>query len=351
MLIRNIYGVLDRVDKTDKMDFWTLITSFITLLSLPHIPAAAADRPSFPIGSRHSTVRTPKPPITDCTPAQTQMLGTKVLQEILKHYDNNLVPSPHGVDVEVELIIQSISEISEISYSFKSDLLFSQIWHDPGLRFDHITTCLINLTLSHRMIEKLWLPNVCFVNSKKTEIHASPTPNIFLLIFPNGTVWTNYRVVVQAPCKMNFTVFPMDVVHCELIFESYSFNAGKVSKFSFLTFRRGAQIANRCFERDFWGSCGLCHAALENCSWTAVFDWNFPLVENFRYWHFLSGRALAGTGAKLSCKPSSLICTAYCMLTLTPLFCECLHRIFCILANLYGTLRGYLEAKDTKSIF
>jgi len=88
---------------------------------------------------------------------------------------------------------------------------------------------------------------VCFVNSKKTEVlylpiatavytltltlfkvHYSPTPNIFLLIFPNGTVWTNYRVAIQAPCKMDFTAFPMDRAVCELQFESYSFNVGKV---------------------------------------------------------------------------------------------------------------------------
>lgn len=167
--------------------------------------------------------------LTDCSLTHIQYMSTRVLKEILKNYDNNLVPSPDGVDVEVELIIQSISEISEISYSFKADLLFSQIYHDPGLRFDHLTKCLLNLTLSHRMIERIWLPNVCFINSKKTEIHASPSPNVFLLIFPNGTVWINYRVVIQAPCKMNFTVFPMDVAHCFLVFESYSYNVGKVS--------------------------------------------------------------------------------------------------------------------------
>src|SRR5262245_26993949 len=75
---------------------------------------------------------------TECSTSDSQYMATKVLQEILKGYDNNVVPHPDGVDVEVELIIQSISEISEISYSFKADLLFSQIYHDPGLRYDHL---------------------------------------------------------------------------------------------------------------------------------------------------------------------------------------------------------------------
>ena len=86
----------------------------------------------------------------------------------------------------------------------------------------------MNLSLSHRMVDRLWLPNVCFVNSKMSSVHSSPTPNIFLAIFPNGTVWMNYRVIVEAPCAMDFTVFPMDKASCELTLESYSFNVGKV---------------------------------------------------------------------------------------------------------------------------
>uniref|UniRef100_A0A915J2T7 Neurotransmitter-gated ion-channel ligand-binding domain-containing protein n=1 Tax=Romanomermis culicivorax TaxID=13658 RepID=A0A915J2T7_ROMCU len=166
----------------------------------------------------------------DCSLEKLQKLGGEVLTKILDKYDQNIMPNAKGVDVEIELIMQTVTEISEISYSFKSDLLFSQIWHDPALRFDYITRCFTNLTLSHKMIDKLWVPNVCFINSKKTEVHYSPTPNIFLLIFPNGTVWTNYRVAIQAPCIMDFTAFPMDRALCELMFESYSFNVGKVDK-------------------------------------------------------------------------------------------------------------------------
>lgn len=47
---------------------------------------------------------------------------------------------------------------------------FSQIWYDPRLRYDHISHCVQNLTLDYTMVEKIWTPNVCFVNSKKTEV-------------------------------------------------------------------------------------------------------------------------------------------------------------------------------------
>uniref|UniRef100_A0A1I7V4T4 Neur_chan_LBD domain-containing protein n=1 Tax=Caenorhabditis tropicalis TaxID=1561998 RepID=A0A1I7V4T4_9PELO len=165
-----------------------------------------------------------------CVLGQAEKAATRILTELLSKYDRNLVPKMKGVDVDVELLIQRVSEISEIQSSSTMHILFSQIWHDPGLSFEHEegAHCLTNLSLSHRMVDNIWLPNVCIVNSKGSAIHKSPTPNIFLAIFPNGTVWMNYRVVVESPCEMDFSFFPMDRVMCTTIFESYAFNVGKV---------------------------------------------------------------------------------------------------------------------------
>uniref|UniRef100_A0A158PAK3 Neur_chan_LBD domain-containing protein n=1 Tax=Angiostrongylus cantonensis TaxID=6313 RepID=A0A158PAK3_ANGCA len=153
-----------------------------------------------------------------CVLGQAEKAATRILTELLSKYDRNLVPKMKGVDVDVELLIQSVSEISEIQSASTMHILFSQIWHDPGLSYEQEegAQCLTNLSLSHRMVDNIWLPNVCIVNSKGSVIHKSPTPNIFLAIFPNGTVWMNYRF------------FPMDRVMCTTIFESYSFNVGKV---------------------------------------------------------------------------------------------------------------------------
>ncbi|KAE9553462.1 hypothetical protein FO519_003334 [Halicephalobus sp. NKZ332] len=112
--------------------------------------------------------------------------------------------------------------------SFKADVWFSQIWHDPRLDFTQYNYCLSNISLSSHTLPKLWTPNVCFVNSKKVEIHSSPYQNILLLIFPNGTVWLNFRVNLQGPCLLDLTYFPMDTQQCNLIFESYSYNTAEV---------------------------------------------------------------------------------------------------------------------------
>uniref|UniRef100_A0A0N4Z153 Ligand-gated ion channel 50 n=1 Tax=Parastrongyloides trichosuri TaxID=131310 RepID=A0A0N4Z153_PARTI len=166
-----------------------------------------------------------------CDYVSLDVLSQTILDEIFtSDYNKNTVPMKKEVNqVTIEFVIQSIAQVSEITSSFTVDVLFSQIFYDPRLRYDHMTECLQNLTLGYKMIDKLWLPNVCFVNSIKTEIHNSPTPNIFLLLYPNGTIWINYRLQIQGPCAMDLSLFPFDSQNCELIIESYAYNSGKVS--------------------------------------------------------------------------------------------------------------------------
>ncbi|KAH7727676.1 Protein LGC-54 [Aphelenchoides avenae] len=154
-------------------------------------------------------------------------------QEILKiifnaSYDKHLPPDPKGVTVSIELALQTFYDISETSASFTADVLMSQIWHDRRLRYEQYTSCLENLTLSSAITDQIWQPYVCFVNSKKSDLHTSPTPNTFILLYPNGTVWVNYRLRVEGPCYVNLELYPFNEEECELVLESYAYNAAKV---------------------------------------------------------------------------------------------------------------------------
>ncbi|EPB79926.1 Neurotransmitter-gated ion-channel transmembrane region [Ancylostoma ceylanicum] len=71
-----------------------------------------------------------------CVLGQAEKAATRILTELLSKYDRNLVPKMKGVDVDVELLIQRVSEISEIQSASTMHILFSQIWHDPGLSFE-----------------------------------------------------------------------------------------------------------------------------------------------------------------------------------------------------------------------
>nr|AXS78261.1 Ligand-gated ion channel 50 [Anisakis simplex] len=152
-----------------------------------------------------------------------------VLHKILNdNYDKTIVPNRDGALVSIEVALQTFSDISESSASFTADILLSQIWHDERLRFEQYSSCIENLTLNYLVVDRIWQPMVCFVNSKKSDLHSSPTPNTFLLIYPNGTVWINHRLRVEGPCYMDLRRFPMDSQECELILESYAYNAAKV---------------------------------------------------------------------------------------------------------------------------
>lgn len=165
----------------------------------------------------------------DCEAGHQGSKAQDLAQIIMNNYSRNALPEPTPVEVLVEITIQDISDISAITGTFVIDFWISAIWMDKRLAFNHLDPCRKNLSLDHDMEPRLWSPNVCVVNSKVTKVHDSPKPNILLMIFPNGTVWLNYRVRSEAPCKMDLRTFPLDSIKCTLLLESYSYNSAEVT--------------------------------------------------------------------------------------------------------------------------
>jgi hypothetical protein len=66
--------------------------------------------------------------------------------------------------------------LSEITASFVADLWFSQIWDDARLVYAHFSNRQ-NISLDEAIAQRLWTPNLCFVNSQHTYIHAYPIKN------------------------------------------------------------------------------------------------------------------------------------------------------------------------------
>lgn len=40
-----------------------------------------------------------------------------------------------------------------------------------------------NITMEPRMLQRIWTPNTCLINSKRTMIHASPSENVMLILY------------------------------------------------------------------------------------------------------------------------------------------------------------------------
>ncbi|PAV80377.1 hypothetical protein WR25_20654 [Diploscapter pachys] len=143
-------------------------------------------------------------------------------------YNKYRIPDDDGVKVSVEFWIQAITAINEITNDFEMDIYINEMWLDPALNFEKLNPCKQNLSLSHQVLERLWSPNSCFINSKTAKIHDSPFRNVFLMLYPNGTVWVNYRVNVKGPCNLQLALFPLDIQECNLIYESFNYNNHEV---------------------------------------------------------------------------------------------------------------------------
>src|SRR5262249_61961810 len=88
-----------------------------------------------------------------------------------------------AVVVRIEIHVQDVSSLNEITSDFEIDILFSQLWHDPALSFENLTTCKSNITMEAKHLKQIWTPNTCLINSKDSGIHASPTENIMFILY------------------------------------------------------------------------------------------------------------------------------------------------------------------------
>lgn len=77
-----------------------------------------------------------------------------------------------------------------LSQEYTMDMFFRQMWVDERLKFEGPTEI---LRLNNRMVEKIWIPDTFFRNSKKSISHNMTTPNKLFRIMKNGTVLYTMR--------------------------------------------------------------------------------------------------------------------------------------------------------------
>ena len=72
---------------------------------------------------------------------------------------------------------------------YQIDFFFRQQWYDPRLRHAYRNT----LTVSNAMLDRIWVPDTYFENSKNSYFHEVTVPNKMLKIKPDGTILYNAR--------------------------------------------------------------------------------------------------------------------------------------------------------------
>ncbi|TGZ37571.1 Uncharacterized protein DBV15_03853 [Temnothorax longispinosus] len=145
----------------------------------------------------------------------------QVLDNILGpgRYDARIRPSgENGTDgpaiVRVNLFVRSIATISDIKMEYSVQLTFREQWLDERLRFNDFGGRLKYLTLTEA--SRVWMPDLFFSNEKEGHFHNIIMPNVYIRIFPNGSVLYSIRISLTLSCPMNLKLYPLDRQICSL---------------------------------------------------------------------------------------------------------------------------------------
>ncbi|XP_016069569.1 PREDICTED: gamma-aminobutyric acid receptor subunit theta [Miniopterus natalensis] len=160
--------------------------------------------------------------VFNCKNCASEAVVHKILDRVLSGYDAHLRPHFGGepVPVGISMYVSSIEHISEITMDCTVTMFFHQTWKDPCLAYCETH---LNLTLDYRMVEKLWVPDFYFLNSKDGFVHDMTVKNLMFQLHPDGTVQDGIQLITTAACSMNLQKYPMDKQTCKLEVESYGY--------------------------------------------------------------------------------------------------------------------------------
>ncbi|XP_014597854.1 PREDICTED: glutamate-gated chloride channel isoform X2 [Polistes canadensis] len=150
----------------------------------------------------------------------------EVLDNILGpgRYDARIRPSgENGTDgpavVRVNIFVRSISKIDDVTMEYSVQLTFREQWIDERLKFNDFKDRLKYLTLTEA--NRVWMPDLFFANEKEGHFHNIIMPNVYIRIFPNGSVLYSIRISLTLSCPMNLKLYPLDKQICSLRMASY----------------------------------------------------------------------------------------------------------------------------------
>ncbi|CAG9856738.1 unnamed protein product [Phyllotreta striolata] len=150
---------------------------------------------------------------------------TMVLENLLENYESSQLPT-YGKNsptvVQTNILIRSMGPVSELDMEYSMDCYFRQYWRDQRLSF---LGPIKSLSLSIKMLERIWRPDTYFYNGKNSYVHTITVPNKLLRISQDGDILYSMRLTIKAKCPMELKSFPMDRQSCPLIFGSYAYTS------------------------------------------------------------------------------------------------------------------------------
>ncbi|XP_049786000.1 glutamate-gated chloride channel-like [Schistocerca cancellata] len=150
----------------------------------------------------------------------------QVMEHVLSpsRYDARLRPPGYnGTEsptvVKVNIFVRSISRIDDQHMEYDAQLTFREQWLDDRLKFDDYGGKIKYLTLTDP--SRIWMPDLFFSNEKKAHFHDVVMPNVYVRIFPLGSVLYSTRISMTLSCPMDLRLYPHDRQVCSIRMASY----------------------------------------------------------------------------------------------------------------------------------
>lgn len=124
----------------------------------------------------------------------------------------------------IQLYILSIDSIRDTNMDYAMSFYFRQRWIDERLRYNESYGIDV-IELDTKIMERIWVPDVYFVNEKQATMHDVTVPNKMMYLYPNGLVLYSARISGVFSCMMNLQKYPLDRQICSLRLESYAHSA------------------------------------------------------------------------------------------------------------------------------
>lgn len=150
----------------------------------------------------------------------------RILDELLKPevYDKRVRPKGSGpTNVTVTMYVLDIIDMDQYLRDFTLQCYFRQKWKDQRLAFQEKTDDPEIRKIRSVETDRIWKPDLFFVNDIKGEIHDIMVPNHFLRISNDGEILFSNRVSVILSCHSNLMFYPHDEQKCYMRIESYGF--------------------------------------------------------------------------------------------------------------------------------
>ncbi|XP_074598784.1 glycine receptor subunit alpha-2-like [Brevipalpus obovatus] len=150
------------------------------------------------------------------------------LDQLIPSNYRKLVPPRINGDptkINISLSINQLISANEAEQSLTFDLLYEQSWLDQRIE---IPKGFEAITLDSSWKNRLWVPNLYFINS----LHSTPidikSQSLFLEVSERSQFVLSTRLIVKLGCHMNLFRFPQDTQICSIDLACVDWNNASV---------------------------------------------------------------------------------------------------------------------------